>query len=463
MEDFSAFDLLMDIGWISLLMVIGNILRYHVKFLFQDLLLPAPVTAGLLGLLLGPNVLGVINFSDSLGDYTTVLIAIVFASMAYSMQLGGSVRRGARNMWAYSTSMFTSQWGLFTLLGLFLFAPLFNTPNWFGMMLPVGFTGGFGTAAAVGSSLEGIGAEGASSIGFTSATVGTLAAIIGGVIAGNWGIRRQKVSHVPKELPEDLRRGYIRNVDERPSVGKATTNPSSIEPLTLHFGFILLTVGLAYIIQQAITSAFPDISIPLFALSLATGLILRAFMHGIGAEDYLDKDTVSSVSGAATDYLIAFGVAAIVPSAVASYWQALVLLFVLGTIFCTFFLLWFPAEFFGARWIERGIFGWGWATATVATGIAILKIVDPKLESGTLNEYGMAYVGFGPFEIGMTVIAPLAVMYGFTAGLGSIALAIGVGVYLVAKFSGWMPPRGTIFSPGIKDVAGNEYQPTTTH
>ena len=185
MEDFSVFDLLMDIGWISLLMVIGNVLRYQVKFIFQDLLLPAPVTAGLIGLLLGPNVLGLIPFSASLGDYTTVLIAIVFASMAYSMQLGGSVRRGARNMWAYSTTMFTSQWGLFTLLGIFLFMPLFNTPNWFGMMLPVGFTGGFGTAAAVGSSLEEIGGDGASSIGFTSATVGTLAAIVGGVIAGN--------------------------------------------------------------------------------------------------------------------------------------------------------------------------------------------------------------------------------------------------------------------------------------
>ena len=55
MEDFSVFDLLMDIGWISLLMVIGNVLRYQVKFIFQDLLLPAPVTAGLIGLLLGPN------------------------------------------------------------------------------------------------------------------------------------------------------------------------------------------------------------------------------------------------------------------------------------------------------------------------------------------------------------------------------------------------------------------------
>ena len=165
-------------------------------------------------------------------------------------------------------------------------------------------------------------------------------------------------------------------------------------------------------------------------------------MNFVGAEDYLDKDSVSSISGAATDYLIAFGVAAIVPAAIASYWQALLVLFILGTIFCSFFLMWFPAEFFGERWIERGIFGWGWATATVATGIAVLKIVDPKLKSGTLSEYGMAYIGFGPFEISWTIIAPMAVMYGFTGAFGAVSLAISIGVYLTFKFMGLLPPRG---------------------
>ncbi len=100
MEEFSVNALMLDVGWISLLMIIGNVLRHRVKFLFQDLLLPAPITAGLFGLLLGPHVLGVINFSDYLGDYTTVLIAVVFASMAFSMDIGGKVNKGARNMWA---------------------------------------------------------------------------------------------------------------------------------------------------------------------------------------------------------------------------------------------------------------------------------------------------------------------------------------------------------------------------
>lgn len=452
MAEFSASTLMLDVGLISILMVIGTIMRNHIRLVFQQLLLPAPVTAGLLGLLLGPNVLGVMGFSEHIGSYTTVLIAMVFASMAYSMQMSGSVRAGARRMWAFSTVMFLGQWGIFILIGLYVLSPIFDTPNWFGMMLPVGFIGGFGTAAAVGGALEGIGAAEASSLGFTAATVGTVAAIVGGIIAGNWGIRRGKVSHVPGELPEELRRGYIKNVGERPSLGKATTNPSSIEPLTLHLGFIVLTVAVAYMVNALIKSQFENVSVPLFAMSLVIGLIFRAILNAVGAEDFLDKETMSAVSGASTDYLIAFGIAAIVPSAVASYWVPLLILFVLGIIYCSFFLLYFPAVIFGERWIERGIFGWGWATATVATGIAVLKVVDPKLESGTLSEYGVAYVGFGPFEIGMTVLAPIAVIAGFTTGLGWVATILAIGIFLLGKFSGWYPERGNIFGRGISSV-----------
>ncbi len=64
--DYTPYSLLIDVGWISLLMIIGNLLRRKVP-LFQKLLLPASITAGLLGLFFGPQVLGVINFSDQIG------------------------------------------------------------------------------------------------------------------------------------------------------------------------------------------------------------------------------------------------------------------------------------------------------------------------------------------------------------------------------------------------------------
>lgn len=438
--DYTPYTLLTDIGWISILLIIGNVLRNRLKVL-QALLLPAPITAGLLGLILGQEVLGVIHWSDQVGTYTTLLIAVVFASMAYSMNLGGSVASGARNMWGYSTAMFMGQWGIFILLGLYFFAPLFGTEPWFGMMLPVGFVGGFGTAAAVGSALEDIGIAEASSIGFTSATVGTLVAIVGGVIAANWGIRKGKATQLRGTLPEDLRTGYIATESERPSIGRATTNPSSIEPLALHAGFILITVLIAYMVNTWIKGMWSNVSIPLFAMAFVIGLIGRGLLVAFKRPNYLDRETISTVSGAATDFMIAFGIASIVPAALAGYWQALLIMFVLGTVFCAVWMLWAGPLFFGENWLERGIFGWGWATAAVATGIALLKMVDPKLESGTLNEYGVAYVGFAPFEIGMTILAPIAIIAGFTTAFGWVVFGIAVAVVVGAFALKWVPAK----------------------
>ena len=64
----------------------------------------------------------------------------------------------------------------------------------------------------------------------------------------------------------------------------------------------------------------------------------------------------------------------------------------------------------------------------------------------------LAYIGFGPFEISWTIIAPMAVMYGFTGAFGAVSLAISIGVYLTFKFMGLLPPRGTIFKEGIGHV-----------
>lgn len=436
--EFTAFTMLTDVGWIALLMLIGAVMRRKIP-LFQALLMPSPIVAGLLGLILGPEILGWIGFSDNMGDYTTLLIAVVFAAMPFSMTFDRGVRRGARTMWSYSTGMFLGQWGLFILLGAFLFAPVWGTDDWFGMMLPVGFVGGFGTAAAVGSSLEGIGADAASSLGFTSATVGTLAAIVGGLIATSWGVKRGKTMSMPAKLPWEMRSGYIDEEKERPSIGRATTNPSAIDSLALHMGVLAFTVMVAYLFNQWITSMFPNVSIPLFAVSFVFGGIGMGLLKALRKPKYFDKETMKSISGASTDYLIAFGIASIVPQALADYLVPLIVLFVLGVAYCAIFLMFVAPVFFGEHWLERGIFGWGWATAAVATGIALLKIVDPKLKSGTLNEYGVAYIGFAPFEIGMTIIAPIAVIAGWTIGLGGVATVLAVVILAAPWVFRWLP------------------------
>ncbi|WP_311489278.1 sodium:glutamate symporter [uncultured Corynebacterium sp.] len=417
----------MDIGWISVLLIVGNLMRRFIPW-FQKLLIPAPITAGLLGLLLGPNGLGLIQFSEHFGDYATILIAVVFGALPFTMNFDAKVRQGARTMWSYSVGMYLAQWGFFALLGVLLFAPLFGTPDWFGIMLPVGFVGGFGVAAAVGGALDSAGMSEATSLGFTAAAVGMFSAIIGGVIFARWGSKRGHTNELPRldKLPEEMRTGIISLPGQRPSVGRATTSPSSIEPIALHIAVLTVTIFLANTLTNWINETFPALSFPLFAMAFLVGLAGVGALHLLKAPHYLDTKLMGSVSGASTDFLVAVGIASIVPAVVASYIVPLIILFLVGLAFCLFLFFYVAPRTFDHGWFERAVFGWGWATASVATGIAVLKIVDPEMRSGTLEEFGMAYVGFAPFEIAAAILAPIAIIAGLVWLFGGVALIAGL-------------------------------------
>ena len=81
-------ELMIDVGWLSLLLLVGKLLRAKIV-LFQKLFLPASIIAGFIGLLLGPYLLGsALNFEiipqstlTTWGSLPGVLINIVFACL----------------------------------------------------------------------------------------------------------------------------------------------------------------------------------------------------------------------------------------------------------------------------------------------------------------------------------------------------------------------------------------------
>lgn len=436
--DYSVTDLMVDMGWISILMLVGSLARRYIGW-FRALLIPAPITAGMLGLLLGPNVLDIIPFSEQLNGYTTLAIAIVFAALPFTMQLGGKMQKAGQVMFSYSAGALMLQWGVFIVLGIILFAPLFNTGDWFGMMLPVGFVGGFGVAAGVAEPLAEVGIDEAASLGFTAATVGTFSGIIGGIIFANWAARTGRLKELPATLPWSLRSGVIGPDEDRPVIGRATSNPSAIDPLVLHGSIVGMCIIVAYLINEGVNNAFPAVSIPLFAMAFVVAIVVVLVMKLLGKPDFADQQTMTTISGSATDYLIAFGIASIIPAAVADYLVPMILLFVLGILFCLVFFFFVAPKYFGEHWVERALFTWGWTNAAVATGIALLKIVDPHLKSGTMQEFGLGYLGMAPLEIGVIILAPIAVSSGMLLGLGVGSLVIGLVALSLAFIFGWHP------------------------
>lgn len=429
---YTPFSLLVDVGCISGLMVVGVILRRFVP-LFQRLLLPASITAGLLGIVLGPAGLGLLPLSDQLETYGTILIAVVMATVPFS-ETFGSVARSARTTATYSIGAYVLQWGLAIVFAGGILGVMFALPSGFGILLPAGWAGGFGTAAALGSSMESQGFEGANSLGFTSATIGAFTCIVGGIAIAKWGAATGKFAEMSefKELPGEMRHGLVVDRADRDSVGTNTSSPSSIESLGLHAGLVAVAVLGGYLITEGAAAINSNISIPLFGSSFLVALVLRMLLVRSPAGRYVDSRTVASISGASTDYLVAFGIAAIVPSIVVDYAIPLLLLMAFGLAYCLFVFRVLTPKIFKHHWLERGLFCWGWSTASVATAIALLRIVDPKRKTGTIEEFGLAYVGFAPVEVGVVVAAPIALTSGLLWGFAVLCIVLGIGALMTA-------------------------------
>ena len=91
----------MDLGIISALMLIGKLIRVKVPGI-QRFLIPPSVLAGIMGLILGPEVLGWLPLSGNLGTYAGILIAFVFASLPFTSTSRARDVGKVKRMWGFS-------------------------------------------------------------------------------------------------------------------------------------------------------------------------------------------------------------------------------------------------------------------------------------------------------------------------------------------------------------------------
>ena len=221
LANYTPWVLFTDLGIILGLLLIGKIIRVKVK-LVQKLFIPPSLLAGLLGLIFGPNGLGWLPLSNFISVYPAVLIAVVFGALPLSSpkfkmkEVAGRVGP----MWAYSQLGMLIQWSVMGLFGLWVLKWIWpNLHDAFGVMLPTGFYGGHGTAAAIGAAFDGLGWDEAASLGMTTATVGIILAIVGGLFIIKMAARKGHTSYIVDfaELPQELRSGLLPKEKREPS------------------------------------------------------------------------------------------------------------------------------------------------------------------------------------------------------------------------------------------------------
>ena len=442
---FTPWVLLSDLGIISALLLVGKFIRVKVK-LIQKLFIPPSLLAGVLGLALGPNGLGWLPLSGSMGTYAAVLIALVFGALPLSSpkftvkEVAGRVGP----MWVFAQLGMLLQWALAGLFGLFVMKLIWPELNdAFGVMLSTGFYGGHGTAAAIGEAFNGLGWDEAASLGMTTATVGVICAIIGGLICIKWAAKNKQTAFMSDfaDLPDELRSGLVPG-EKRDSMGSATTSSISIEPLTFHLALVLLVAFLGYSMSVGVKQWYPQLELPVFSCAFIVGLILKKIFDATNVTDYICPQTTQRIGSMATDLLVAFGVASIKLGVVVKYAVPLVVLIIAGALMVFGITFFFGRRLSKTYWFERTIFAWGWWTGTMAMGIALIRIVDPKLASKAMDDYALAYLPIAPVEILLITFVPIMFMngMGLWLSLGCLALS-GLLVLLAVKMGWWIKKK----------------------
>jgi len=435
---FTPWTLVVDAGIVSGLLLLGKLARAKLPFL-QRLFIPPSLLAGFAGLIFGPGLLGWLPLSDQMGSYAGILIALVFSCLPLTSSRrqagGGKVGR----MWAYSQAGMLLQWGLGGLLGCFILARIWPVDGAIGLSMPAGFCGGHGTAAALGDAFGKYGLEDIRTLAMTAATVGIIASVVIGMALIRRGAEKGQTAYLGRfeDLPPELRSGVLPK-ERRFSMGVATFSAISLDSMTFNFGMIALITLLGYGLSKGIEALWPALMLPVFSCTFLAGIAVRAVLRKTRTDDYLSKPIIGHLSGAFTDYLVAFGVASIKLEIVVQYIVPLTLLLAVGLVATLLYVFLLGRRFHRTAWFEKSIFTWGWFTGTMAMGIALLRITDPESRSGCLDDYAYAYLYIAPVEIALVTFAPVLFVQGFGGWFSVVCAAAGAAILVLSRRKRWI-------------------------
>ena len=437
---------LITLAIIGTFLMVGTFLRAKVK-IFQKLFIPACVIGGLLALVLGPKVLGIIPFSDKLittaSNLPGKLFSIVIATMpmcAAKRKKGGLRNYDAINIGIIITFIAAIQVAIGFLVNVIFQGTGFATYAGFGSELFMGYCGGHGVAAVVGALFENEGmayAQDATGVAMTFATIGMIGGILLGIFVMNKGARKGFTHYItdPANLPDEMKVGLYHSVDEQPSAGRQTTAGGAIDTLGLHFGFIMMVVGLGYVIYFGIIALgipfLKDMDVWLYAL-LAM-YIVWPIVRKLGWDRHFDSEIKSKISGAVTDFIVTAAIMSMPIEGVLEYWLPIIVCAVLGFVVTVPLILLLNRHYLQKDWFEKSMGPLGMMTGDFITGVLLTRMVDPELKSMALPDFSIAYSINTIYCVTMlAVLFPFVVHFGaFNTLLFAIAQIAVLGIVMV--------------------------------
>ena len=292
-------------------------------------------------------------------------------------------------------------WGQYVVgigLVLAILGPLFGLPDLFGGILPVGFEGGHGTAGGLAPVFTELGWDEGRDFALAAATGGILGAIIVGMGLVNWAVRRgyTEVKRASSELSADESAGFLPTT-ERPIAGRLTVNTDAVESLSLHLVIVGVAILFGMLLKEGlliVESAVPGMaqyrllaSFPLFPLCMMGGLLIQWWEDNYDRHDLIDLGLMRRIQNAALDFLVIAVIATIRLEVVATGLTPLLILIFAGILWNVFCVMFLARRVFKDAWFERSIAEMGQSMGVTATGLLLLRVVDPDYESSAAKAF----------------------------------------------------------------------------
>ncbi len=403
--DYSHWSAFIQIGIVSLILLIANIIRRKTK-IFRTLLFPTAIIGGFIGLGLKYAIWGLnlefdgisILTSDFLNSITYHAIALGFIAMGLKTVKkedtdeikGRPFKTGLIIVNTYLMQAFV---GLtITMILSLVFTKI---PNYSGLLLPLGFGQGPGQAGNTGGTFETLlvnSFPGGRTFGLAIATLGTLWSCIAGIFYINRRAKEGKVLVAKEEAGKEVRSDIIEETDEIP-VSEA------IDKMSIQIIFIIVIYFISYLFMKFITTvvtiqAFVSLIWGFnFVFGMLFAMLAKVILKGLRKKGWMKRQYTNNyllnrITGTVFDYMIVASIMAIDVRMLANH-ELWITLLILSTAagFITYFYLKFTIyRVYPDYKYEMFATLFGNLTGTASNGIALLREVDPNFKTPAADD-----------------------------------------------------------------------------
>ena len=409
---------MISFGCLCLLFIIGIYLSNRFLF-FKKFFIPSSIISGILGLLIIS--IDKLNFQiitpsiiNSCKALPGLLINIVFGALFIGKKLPS-----LKNIWtncsrqlAYGQIVAWGQYFVGCCILLFLLNPIYNIPIVFAGIMPVGFEGGHGTAAGMADVFKSLGYPELIDLTLASATVGIIFSISIGMILINWAIRK----------------GYIENLDNNKIVdidyNHRNDESNGEYNLAVHLCIIGIAILIGLILKEILSlisllfseeAAVLVKSFPVFPLCMIGGFVVQKISEKRNLSHLINGLKIQNIQNIALDFLIIAAISSISLDIVNSNLYAFLLLVIGGIVWNIFCVIYVAKHVFKNDWFQRAIAEMGQSMGVTATGLLLLRVVDPNCKTKAASAFASKQLLHEPFMggglwTGMAI--PMLVIYG---------------------------------------------------